>query len=102
MERRHLGCMARAGRRPFGRVHDRRTFAEAAASEEIRELKGGAVLLSGFVAHLGEQADQPLTWDVVEVRLSVVPPPPCRKPGEANSPRVATGFPLPDADEGMA
>jgi hypothetical protein len=72
MERRHLGYRSRAGRRPCGRGHDRRTFAEAATREQIRKLKGSADLLRAFVAGLGKQPDQPLTWAVVDVGFSVV------------------------------
>lgn len=53
MERRPLRSMSRARSRPFGRGHDRRAFAEAAAREQIRKLKGGADPLSAFVAAVG-------------------------------------------------
>ena len=53
MERRPLRSMSRARSRPFGRGHDRRAFAEAAAREQIRKLKGGANPLSAFVAAVG-------------------------------------------------
>ena len=44
-----------------------RTFAEAAEREQIRKPKGGADPLSAFVAAVGKQPDQLLTWDVVDV-----------------------------------
>ena len=39
MERRHLIYMLGAGKRPFRRACDRRTFAGVTASEEVRKLR---------------------------------------------------------------
>lgn len=39
MESGHLRNLSSAGKRPFDRSHDRRTFAEAGRSERIRKLK---------------------------------------------------------------
>ena len=39
MESGHLRNLLSAGKRPFDRRHDRRTFAEAGGSEQIRKLK---------------------------------------------------------------
>ena len=39
MESGHLRNLSRVGNRPFDRRHDRRRFAEAAGSEQIRKLK---------------------------------------------------------------
>lgn len=41
MKPRDLRYMSCAGTRPLGRAHDRRTVAEAALSERIRQLKRG-------------------------------------------------------------
>ena len=53
MERRHLIYMSGAGKRPFRRACDRRTFAEVTASEEVRKLRPAQDPVDRMRPHIG-------------------------------------------------